>query len=79
MEIPTIAFALGWLACAGLSVYLAIQRGRSIGEGLWIGLLFGPLGVVAVGALPAVDDAEEMRRLEERQARGEGEPVATRR
>jgi hypothetical protein len=41
-----------WIWCACLATYVAAQRGRSPREGFMLGLLFGPMGVVAIGSLP---------------------------
>lgn len=47
-----------WLIVIGLAVsawiggYVSVQRGRFPGEGIALGLLLGPLGVVAAALLP---------------------------
>lgn len=52
MEIVLLIF---WLACAGFAFAVARSRGRS--GCLWtvLGFLFGPLALIAVGFMPAVD------------------------
>lgn len=52
MEIALLIF---WLACAGFALAVARSRGRS--GCLWaaLGFLFGPLALLAVGFMPAVD------------------------
>lgn len=52
MEIVLLLF---WLACAGFALAVARSRGRS--GCLWavLGFMFGPLALIAVGFMPAVD------------------------
>ena len=52
MEIVLLLF---WLACAGFAFAVARSRGRS--GCLWaaLGFAFGPLALIAVGFMPAVD------------------------
>lgn len=45
-------FALTWLACLILGMYVASEKGRGLGEGFFLALLFGPFGVVVEGLLP---------------------------
>jgi hypothetical protein len=47
-----------WLAIALLGGWLAAERGRSYSTGFWFGLLFGPLGVIAVGLAPEIKRRE---------------------
>jgi hypothetical protein len=41
---------------AGFGVYLAKTKGRSEGEGLFFGLLLGPLGLLLIVLLPTAED-----------------------
>ena len=41
-----------WLACVGAACYCSAARDRSMAEGFWFGLLFGPLGVIVAACLP---------------------------
>lgn len=54
MEIALLVF---WLACAGFA--LAVARSRNRSGCLWavLGFLFGPLALLAVGFMPAVEAA----------------------
>jgi hypothetical protein len=42
------------VAFGGLGAWIASQKGRAGGEGLALGLLFGPLGVLVEALLPTV-------------------------
>jgi hypothetical protein len=53
MVIPLIGYALVWFVWfGGLGVYVASQCGRSQLEGVVLGFLMGPLGVLAIASLP---------------------------
>lgn len=52
MEI-LVGLAVLWAIFAGLGYYVAGQRGRPEVEGVVLGFLFGPLGVLIVLLLPA--------------------------
>jgi NhaP-type Na+/H+ or K+/H+ antiporter len=41
-----------WVVVACFTSYIARQRGRSFFEALAFGLILGPLGLIAVAALP---------------------------
>lgn len=52
-----VLFLLGFayaIFCGFTGVYIATQKGRSQGEGMFFGLLFGPLGLVVAASLPNV-------------------------
>ncbi len=41
-----------WLVSIRCGCYVAEQKSRSLNEGFWFALLFGPLGVLIVACLP---------------------------
>lgn len=45
-----------WIAFPALGFYVAKQKGRSIVEGIILGVLFGPLGVLVEALLPDARD-----------------------
>jgi hypothetical protein len=45
-----------WLALVGLGAYTAKQKGRPIGEGVLLGLFFGPVGAIVEALLPDARD-----------------------
>lgn len=47
-----VVVAMGAVAFGVLGGYVARAKGRASGEGVAIGALFGPIGVVVVGLLP---------------------------
>ena len=49
--LPALLIVAVIFACFG--GYVANQKGRDVGEGIMLGLLFGPLGVVVVALLPS--------------------------
>lgn len=49
-----VLFVIG-LACGLLGAYVGFQKGRAPIEGLVIGAMLGPLGVLVVALLPTVD------------------------
>lgn len=51
MELVVIA-VLYWFTQATLTGWLATERGRSDGEWVLLGLLFGPIALIAVGLAP---------------------------
>lgn len=60
-----VGLGVWWLACAGLGGYVSAQKGRNPGEGVVLGLLFGPLGVVVALLLPTVATLYPRLRAEE--------------
>ncbi len=53
MDAWWIAVGIGCaVALGGLGAWVAAQKGRAPGEGLLLGVLFGPLGVIVEGQLP---------------------------
>ena len=58
-----------WVACvvvfAMLGAYVASQCGRSVGEGVLLGALIGPVGVIIVALLPRPVRRQPIRRLVE--------------
>ncbi len=52
MDQPLLVVALFLAAMGLLSAWIAGQRGRSVIEGLILGCLFGPLGVIVECLLP---------------------------
>jgi hypothetical protein len=48
-----IILLMVWAAFGGLGYYVAAQKGRPEAEGLLLGFLFGPLGVLLVALLPS--------------------------
>ena len=63
-----------WAAMAGLGMYISNAKGREVGEGLLLGLCFGPLGVLIAALLPTVQrvqvsDEERQRVAAEESAR----------
>jgi hypothetical protein len=57
--VPWVVGLAIWAAGAGATWYVADQRGRYVEEAVVFGLLFGPFGVVVVGALPELDEDDE--------------------
>jgi hypothetical protein len=51
---PIVAAAAAWVAMIMLGVYVAIEKNRPWGEGLILGALFGPLGVIVIALLPTL-------------------------
>jgi hypothetical protein len=49
-----------------LGAYVADQKGRGKTEGFWLGLLFGPLGVLVVALLPAIRSRPRAQRVTRR-------------
>lgn len=47
-----VAVLLMSLHFAGLGVWVAQQKGRSLREGALLGLLYGPVGVIVLAVLP---------------------------
>jgi hypothetical protein len=60
-----IVIIVGWTALAFLGGWVANQKGRDPGEGVLLGILFGPLGVVVEGLLPDGKPLEKDRAEEE--------------
>jgi RNA polymerase subunit RPABC4/transcription elongation factor Spt4 len=52
-----------WIVCIALSVAISQEKGRSSAEGLLLGLLLGPVGVVISAVLPKNEAALEVRAL----------------
>jgi hypothetical protein len=77
MEV-VIVLGLIWLASGVLGRYVALQKGRSAGEGFALGFLFGPLGALIEALLPAAPPpprkARAGRHLEGWQAPPEDDP-----
>ena len=48
-----IILLIVWAAFGALGYYIATQKGRPQAEGLLLGFLFGPLGVLLVALLPS--------------------------
>ena len=57
MELVVIA----WLICVGIGAYIANQKGRSMAEGLVLGLLLGFIGVLIEALLPAKSRCQDTR------------------
>ena len=53
------------MICGGLGVYVATQKGRGEAEGLWFGILFGPIGLLIVACLPTIVPAARPQRAAE--------------
>ncbi len=53
-----IAVVVVWLVMGIFGAWIASQKNRSIREGFWLGLLFGPLGVVVEALLPGGNPPE---------------------
>ena len=47
---------LMWLACGGLSAYIAQQKNRNVGLWAIMGFLFGIIGVLIIALLSKVED-----------------------
>ncbi len=71
-DTATLQFALlcGWLMCLLVATFLGYERGRWF-TGLWLGLCFGPFGVIAAGFLLPEPLIEARRRQEIDRLRGE--------
>jgi len=72
--VPVVYLVILALICPLLGVYVAAQKNRSAGEGLALGCLLGPFGVIIAALLPtlakprpraAVDDDDRIRELNE--------------
>ena len=57
------------LSSALFGPYVAGQRNRSMAEGFFFGLFFGPLGLIIVACLPTVPAAASSGRVTEKPAR----------
>ena len=44
-----------WLLCAVIGAVISGNKGRGAGGGFFLGLLFGPLGILLAAVLPAVN------------------------
>jgi hypothetical protein len=69
MEMIVIGVFIAWLVFAALGAWIASQKGRSEGEGLLLGVLFGPLGAIIEALLPSIS-LEEQARLREAEKQG---------
>jgi len=67
VEILFLCF-LAWCAFAGLGYYIAGQKGRSEAEGLILGFLFGPVGVLVEALLPPISSKPRSSRGRDRVA-----------
>ena len=56
-----VAFIIGAIAFGSFGAWVARQKRRSVVEGLILGLLFGPLGVVVEGLLPQGSEPDSIR------------------
>jgi hypothetical protein len=56
-----IILLMVWAAFGALGYYIAVQKGRPEAEGLLLGFLFGPLGVLLVALLPSVHSSRGSR------------------
>src|SRR4051812_38392677 len=54
MEWVIVLFVI-WCSFAGFGWYIAIQKHRSLVEGILLGLLFGPLGCLILALFPNGD------------------------
>jgi RNA polymerase subunit RPABC4/transcription elongation factor Spt4 len=52
-----------WIVCIAVSVAICQEKGRSSAEGLLLGLLLGPIGVIICAVLPKSVGALEARAL----------------
>jgi hypothetical protein len=48
-----ISLAVIWVVCGGFAAYLASEKSRSGSVWFLLGLLFGPLGLIAAAGLPS--------------------------
>lgn len=69
MEILIIAVIVGAVVFGGLGSWVSYQKGRGEGEGLALGCLFGPFGVLIeallpTGTPPAVPSVKDKLRME---------------
>lgn len=55
----TVIVGINLLAWPPLGGWVAAQKGRPIGEGVLLGLLFGPIGVLIAALLPADPEARQ--------------------
>lgn len=46
-----------WVACGGFAAYLASEKSRSGAAWFLLGLLFGPLALIAAAGVPSADVA----------------------
>lgn len=67
-----IATCVVLLLTAGLGAWVATQRHRGAGEGLVLGLLFGPFGVLVEALLPAGTPAKAGAFVPHKKRRSEG-------
>ncbi len=51
--------AIIWLVMGGLGAFVAMKKGRSPTEGLIMGFLFGPFGVLITALLPTNGDLRQ--------------------
>jgi hypothetical protein len=51
-----------WLAFGVAGYYVAGQKRRSTAEGFWMGVLFGPLGVLIEALLPTITPEKPVRK-----------------
>ena len=58
MNLPYLILAI-WIVSAVLSAVLARAKGRSVGAWLFVGFLFGPLGLVASAGMPTYTGERE--------------------
>ena len=47
-----ISLAVIWVVCGGFAAYLASEKSRSGSVWFLLGLLFGPLGLIAAAGVP---------------------------
>ena len=59
-----VMVAVVWIACMCLGVYVAIQKGRSTGEGATLALFFGPFGVLIAALLPTIEGSMPKTRVD---------------
>jgi hypothetical protein len=52
-----LAAVAAWVALGLLGWYVSAQKGRPAAEGVLLGLLFGPLGVLVAALLPTLPRA----------------------
>ena len=56
MDLIFIGFI--WVVCGLVCAFIASEKKRNVGGWLVIGLVFGLLGLVAIAAVPSIEEAK---------------------
>src|SRR5271157_2418428 len=54
-----LIIAMIWLVMEALGAFVALQKGRSTTQGLFVGFLFGPFGVLITALLPTTPTGDK--------------------